>query len=113
MSWVNKINHLYHLNNQRIQNEPETKIYAEHHQALKEAVTKMQTVMDEALLGNELLSSARKLFVSLKKHWAGLTVFVENPEIPMDNNTTERGLRGSVLGSYGSSLDFEVFYLVF
>jgi len=105
LSWVEKINHLYHLNNQRIQNEPGTKIYAEHHQALKEAVTKMQAVMDEALLGNELLPSARKLLVSLKKHWTGLIVFVENPEIPMDNNTAERGLRGSVLGRknyYGS-----------
>lgn len=105
LAWVEKINYLYHLNNQRIQDEPGTKIYAEHDQALKEAVIKMQEAMDAALLGNTLLPSAKKLLVSLKKHWAGLTVFVEHPEIPMDNNTAERGLRGSVLGRknyYGS-----------
>jgi hypothetical protein len=28
-------------------------------------------------------------------HWTGLTVFVEHPEVPMDNNTAERSERGS------------------
>ncbi len=31
-------------------------------------------------------------------HWQGLTIFVDHPHIPMDNNAAERGLRGSVLG---------------
>lgn len=37
--------------------------------------------------------------------WKGLTVFLENPEIPLDNNATERALRGPVIGRknhYGS-----------
>ena len=38
-------------------------------------------------------------------HWDGLTVFVDAPWVPMDNNTAERDLRGPVVGRknfYGS-----------
>jgi transposase len=35
---------------------------------------------------------------SMKEHWTGLTLFVEHPEIPMDNNLSERMLRPIVLG---------------
>ncbi len=37
--------------------------------------------------------------------WGGLTRFLDDPEIPLDNNATERGLRGLVVGRknhYGS-----------
>ena len=42
---------------------------------------------------------------SLKKHWDGLGVFVEQPQIPMDNSEAERRMRGPALGRknyYGS-----------
>ena len=42
---------------------------------------------------------------SMKNHWEGLTVFVDYPEVPMDNNFAERILRGPVVGRknyYGS-----------
>ena len=47
----------------------------------------------------------RKVLESLGNHWTGLTVFVEHPEVPMDNNTAERAERGPVVGRknyYGS-----------
>ena len=34
----------------------------------------------------------------MKEHWKGLTLFVDNPEIPMDNNLAERILRLLVVG---------------
>jgi transposase len=37
--------------------------------------------------------------------WSGLTVFLEDPRVPLDNNATERALRGVVIGRknhYGS-----------
>lgn len=37
--------------------------------------------------------------------WKGLTLFLEDPRVPLDNNRTERGLRGVVIGRknhYGS-----------
>ena len=30
--------------------------------------------------------------------WPGLTRFLDNPRIPLDNNSTERALRGPVVG---------------
>lgn len=103
--WVDKINHLYHVNNQRIQHEPTSKEFDEHDQALRSAVMTMQKAVENELNNSELLPSAKKLLVSLNKHWSGLMVFVDHPDIPMDNNTAERGLRGSVVGRknyYGS-----------
>ena len=47
----------------------------------------------------------RPVLESLRHHWPGLTVFVEHPEVPMDNNTAERSERGPVVGRknyYGS-----------
>jgi transposase len=41
--------------------------------------------------------ACRKVLVSLDKHWSGLTVFVEHPEIAMDNNLAENSIRGLVL----------------
>ncbi len=42
---------------------------------------------------------------SLASHWEGLIVFLDYPEIPMDNNRSERSLRNLVVGRknyYGS-----------
>ncbi len=42
---------------------------------------------------------------SLARHRDGLTVFVDNAAVPMDNNAAERGLRGIAVGrklSFGS-----------
>lgn len=103
--WVEKINHLYHINNQRIQHELTSELFHQHDKELKDAISIMKEVMDQELKKNEMLPSAKKLLVSLNKHWKGLTVFVTHPEIPMDNNLAERGLRGSVVGRknyYGS-----------
>lgn len=39
------------------------------------------------------------------KRWQGLTLFVDNPQVPLDNNAAERSLRGPVVGRknhYGS-----------
>ena len=50
-------------------------------------------------------SSLGKAITYLLGLWAGLTRFLDNPCIPLDNNRTERGLRGVVLGRknhYGS-----------
>ena len=42
--------------------------------------------------------SQRKVLVSLLKHWPGLIVFVDHPEVPMDNNGGEQAIRGPVVG---------------
>lgn len=45
----------------------------------------------------------------MARHWGGLTVFVDCPWVPMDNNLVERVLRGSVVGRknfYGSGAEW-------
>ena len=53
----------------------------------------------------------RSVLESLNNHWDGLTVFVDHPEVPMDNNGSERALRLSKLivkNSYGCMSDWSV-----
>jgi hypothetical protein len=50
-------------------------------------------------------SSFRKALGYISKRWEGLTRFVEDGRIPLDNNATERAIRGPVVGRknhYGS-----------
>ncbi len=50
-------------------------------------------------------SSLGKAIAYMLGLWPGLTLFLDDPRIPVDNNATERGLRGVVLGRknhYGS-----------
>ena len=49
----------------------------------------------------------------MKNHWEGLTVFVDYPEVPMDNNLAERIFRGPVVGRknfYGSGAVWSGFF---
>ena len=45
---------------------------------------------DAELHRADLHPACRKALESLGRHWAGLTVFVDHPEVPMDNNAAER-----------------------
>jgi transposase len=53
-----------------------------------------------------LLSEVKyKILTSLQNHWKGLSVFVNHPEVPMDNNNAEGSIRNPVTGRknfYGS-----------
>jgi transposase len=98
LKWVDKIGNLYHINNQRISCPEKSALFQTHDASLKKAVLEMQSLLDVQREDQSLLPSAKKLLISLKKHWDGLTVFVDRPEIPMDNNSAERALRPGVLG---------------
>jgi transposase len=105
LEWVERIGHLYHINNQRIQQKQKSKIFHEKDCELKKAILDMKKELDKQLTDTALLPSAKKILKSLNNHWNGLTIFVDRPEIPMDNNTAERSLRTSVVGRknyYGS-----------
>lgn len=104
--WVNRIGKLYEINNKRIKNEAGSKEYKANDALLKKEIKEFHDMVNKQLADDNLVRSAKKLLNSLNNHWGGLTVFVENSEIPMDNNTAERGLRNSVVGRknyYGSS----------
>ena len=62
--------------------------------ALRQAIAEMQTQTATELADPQLRPACRKTLVSLQEHWEGLTRFVDDPRIPMDNNGSERRLRG-------------------
>ena len=103
MDWVKAIGNMYYLNEQRlIETDGPRREQAD--AALQSALVEMAGKRDQEL-ANPRHSACEKVLNSLKNHWDGLTVFVENPSIPMDNNAAERALRGPVVGRnnyYGS-----------
>lgn len=106
LSWVEAIGEIYHLNDLRLQaSESCPEQWAVRNQALREALDHMQRQYDKELEEPKLHRFRRKVLESLKNHWPGLTLFMENPEIPMDNNQAERSQRKPVCSRkqfYGS-----------
>ena len=107
--WVGRIGKLYHLNGERLSalEAPgaDPSVAEEAQVRLNEAVGQMLQERDTQLADSELHEACRKTLESLKRHWTGLTVFVDHPEVPMDNNPAERQLRNPVIGRknyYGS-----------
>ena len=65
----------------------------------------MKTQMETELARANLSTPCRKVLESLRAHWEGLRRFVDDPRIPMDNNTSERLERGPAVAQkyfYGS-----------
>ena len=110
--WVEDIRELYHLNETRLQawdatqelTEQAAEFYEPHH-ALSSKLDAMKSRGEEHLAIKDLHYAERKVLQSLQNHWEGLTVFLDRPGVPMDNNTAERAIRGPVTGRknyYGS-----------
>ncbi|MFH0899466.1 MAG: IS66 family transposase [Pseudomonadota bacterium] len=67
-------------------------------QDLEDHLAKMQQTALAELQKPDLVEPQRKVLKSLVSHWKGLTVFVEHPEVPMDNSASEREVRNPVVG---------------
>lgn len=105
LGWVERIGELYQLHALRHAAESDGALHAARTQQLQRAVQRMASQYETALTEATLAAPALKVLKSMKKHWPGLTVFVEHPEVPMDNNAAERALRPAVVcrkNFYGS-----------
>jgi transposase len=105
LEWLNRIRELYRLNRERLAQPTDPA----RQDALSQAVAAMRQQLDTELAGPALRAPACKVLTSLQEHWSGLTLFVEDPRIPMDNNRSERVLRGPALGRknfYGSGAEW-------
>jgi transposase len=103
--WVEKIADLFHLNKQRLLVLDEPAAFKEADAALRKAVSQMADERRKELNDPDLHEVPRKVLKSMEKHWSGLTLFVEDPTIPMDNSEAERRIRNPVVGRknyYGS-----------
>ena len=109
MGWVDAIAQLYHLNDLRLQADAGSIQRAAHQARLQQAVQHMAEQRERTLAQPLLALPAAKVLQSMSAHWSGLTVFVEHPHIPMDNNVAERDARLAVVGRknfYGSGSEW-------
>lgn len=101
LAWLRRIRDLYRWHRQRLAQPADPAPQA----GLEQAVAAMKQQFETELADPTLRMPARKVLTSLQEHWSGLTHFVDDPRIPMDNNLSERRLRGPALGRknyYGS-----------
>ena len=104
-AWVERIGELYRLNDLRLSVPRKSKQFALKDLALRQAIARMKAACKKELRDPALHPAVRKTLVRLRRHWKGLTLFVDHPEISMDNNEAERRLRNPVVGRknyYGS-----------
>jgi len=128
LEWKERIGTLYHLNRLRLEQwDPERPLteqcaaFNHYHEALEvelqrmhEEATRIVAENDDgthsedvpdAALSKGARTKQKKVLASLLEHWPGLTLFVEHPEVPMDNNRGENSIRNPVTGRknyYGS-----------
>ena len=110
--WIGRIARLYRLNGARLQEhdaglDPDHRnpAFAAAHRELERALGQLFAAARRELDG--LPDEAREggPLRSLLNHRAGLSVFLDRPNVPMDNNFSERMLRGAAIGrrlSFGS-----------
>jgi len=104
-SWIDQINGIFHQNKIRISVLFKPRLFRKEDKILRKAISAMARRFRRELVNPNLHKAARKVLESLHKHWKGCIVFVDHPEIPMDNNEPERMLRDPAMGRknyYGS-----------
>ena len=99
--WIHRIDQLFHINDQRLKALLEPQAFQAQDQILREAIQKFEDAWQKELSGDKLHSVRKGALDSLKNHWSGLTIFVDHPEVPMDNNESERRLRNPIMGRKG------------
>jgi hypothetical protein len=105
LRWLRLIRQAYRHNDRRREQLGKAG-FAEPDAALRSVMDAMTAQAVEELAATELRQPCRKVLTSLQEHWTGLTRFVDDPHIPMDNNASERRLRGPAVGRknyYGSA----------
>jgi len=105
IDWLKLIRQAYRCNRERVQHEDPTPAFATADAKLRQVMDEMKAQAAEQVAQVQLRLPCRKVLLSLQEHWTGLTRFVEDARIPMDNNASERSLRGAALGRknyYGS-----------
>ena len=105
LEWLRRIRVLYRLNDRRLAAAKDSAAFGEADGCLRQAVAEMKAQMETELARADLATPCRKVLESLQEHWEGLTRFVDDPRIPMDNNASERRARGPAVARknfYGS-----------
>jgi transposase len=105
LAWLRRIRDLYRDHRRRRSARADRGECTAADAALRETVAAMQAQTAAELTDPKLPTPCRKVLTSLQEHWAGLIRFLDDSRIPLDNNASERQVRGPALGRknyYGS-----------
>lgn len=107
--WLERVAKLYHLHGVREAQEFGSEAFAAADARLRQHVADMAAVRDLELAAPDLHPGQVGPLRSLLNLWDGLTLFLDYPGLPLDNNEAERLLRTPVLGRnnfYGSGSEW-------
>jgi transposase len=105
LAWLRLIRELYHHNRLRLAADATAAAYHTAEAELRRVASTMQAKAAAESAEPNLATPCRRVLSSLQGHWEGLMLFLDDPRIPMDNNASERRVRGPALGRknyYGS-----------
>lgn len=109
LAWLGRIRELYRLHRQRLRQASGTPEFAAADTVLRQHVDSTAKERDAELADGKLRQPCRKALASLNEHWIGLTLFVEDRRLPLDNNYGERLIRNPAVGRknyYGSGAEW-------
>lgn len=101
LAWLRRIRDLYRCQRVRQQHSahPASESFTAADVELRQILSDMQTQAASELAQDQSpREPCRKVLLSLQVHWEGLTRFVEDLRIPLDNNRSERAMRCVGLG---------------
>jgi len=104
-AWVARIGALYAAHRALAEAEPGSTAHTQAARALRDALAGIDATRKYQATGRGLHAAARKVLATLNREWDGLARHLDFPDLPLDNNTAERALRGPVVGRknyYGS-----------
>ena len=105
LAWLRRIRALYRHDRRRRGATTGSADFTAADAELRQTAAAMQAQAAAELADPKLPTPCRKVLASLQEHWAGLTRFLDDRRIPLDNNASERQARGPALGRknyYGS-----------
>ena len=112
LEWIEQISIIYELNGARLEQwdetqaiESQSEAFNSTHEALKAKLEELKQRCEQQREEQELHPGKKQALNSLSNHWESLNVFVDHPQVPMDNNGAEQAIRKPVLGRknyYGS-----------
>jgi transposase len=105
LAWLHRIRALYRHDRRRRDAQAGSAEFTAVDAELRQTVAAMQAQAEVELADPKLPTPCRAVLTSLQEHWAGLTRFLDDRRIPLDNNASERRVRGPAVARknyYGS-----------
>lgn len=92
-AWRKRIAKLYRLHDERWRAPPTSPAWQEADVLLRSHVRAMRRTLTRQLNSPKLHAATRIVLESMDTHWSGLTLFLDQPWLVLDNNLAERLLR--------------------